>query len=459
MIERLVKLHFRLDAVTEFEHIFRSGQPTISSWPGCLHVEAWKSTSEDGVYFTYSRWIDEDALADYRRSDFFRATWAKTKLLFQAAPRAWSSIRLSGISPPAPSHRRLALDHYQIDIGPIHDEQFIWLASKNHSAYFIIVDEHTEKDCWPIFRERLRATIGEGTYRIISIPSGETNKNLETTQRIWEQLLEHKAGRKACVINLGGGVLGDMGGFAAATYKRGIDFVQVPTTLLSQVDASVGGKLGIDFLGLKNSVGVFRDPLAVWIDPVFLKTLPPRELRSGYAEVVKHALIADASQWADLQKLRDLSEVDWQEIILKSIAIKQRIVTLDPKEADLRKSLNFGHTIGHALESYWLHTDKRLLHGEAIAAGMICEAWLSCELLGLGQEAFEEISNYLIAIYGHQPIPESAFPEIVRTTRQDKKNEGSEINCSLLEGIGTCRVNVAVDERMVLGAIEYYNRR
>ncbi|MEO0627615.1 MAG: 3-dehydroquinate synthase [Bacteroidota bacterium] len=458
MIERLVKLHFREDTVAEFEGIFESGEPTISSWPGCVHVQAWRSITEAGVYFTYSRWIDEASLEDYRRSDFFRATWARTKVLFQAAPEAWSSIRLAGISPPALNHQRLLLDRYQIDIGPIHRAQFEWLLSKNYSDYFIIVDDNTDRHCWPIFEEVLKTVIEDGQYHLIKISAGEQFKNLDTTQDIWRHLFEQKAGRKACVLNLGGGVVGDMGGFAAATYKRGIDFVQVPTTLLSQVDASVGGKLGIDFFELKNSIGVFNDPQAVWIDPAFLKTLTARELRSGYAEVIKHALIADANQWADLRQINALAEVaDWQEIILRSISIKHRIVSLDPKEADLRKSLNFGHTIGHALESYWLHTDQRLLHGEAIAAGMICEAWLSYKLLGLEEAVLDQISSYVLKIYGHQPVPESAFGALIETMRQDKKNEGAEINCSLLPGIGSCRVNVSVGEELLERSLRYYN--
>ncbi|MEM6398091.1 MAG: 3-dehydroquinate synthase [Bacteroidota bacterium] len=455
MIERLVKLHFEEENVLKFEEIFESSRATISAWPGCVSLQAWRSISEAGVYFTFSRWIDEDALNNYRRSDFFGQTWAETKALFKAAPEAWSSVQLKEVAPLAPDHQRLALDDYHIDIGSLDASQFAWLKSKDYSAFFIVVDDNTHQHCWPIFEEVLKKEIGG--YHLIKIAAGELFKTLDTTQSIWKELFDKNAGRSVCVINLGGGVVGDMGGFAASAYKRGVDFVQVPTTLLSQVDASVGGKLGIDFNGLKNSIGVFRDPVAVWIDPVFLKTLSDRELRSGFAEVIKHALIADADQWNDLRQWGNISEVDWQRVIPKSISIKQRIVTLDPKEAHLRKSLNFGHTIGHALESYWLDTENRLLHGEAIAAGMICEAWLSHKLLDLPAADLDQIAGYLVSIYGHQAIPESTFEELLKTMRQDKKNEGAEVNCSLLEKVGQYRVNMLVEARDLLESLSYYN--
>jgi 3-dehydroquinate synthase len=220
----------------------------------------------------------------------------------------------------------------------------------------------------------------------------------------------------------------------------------------------VGGKLGIDFYGVKNSIGLFRNPRAVWADPSFFATLPSRELRSGFAEIIKHALIADADQWEKLSTAANWNDTNWADWVARSVAIKQRIVTADPHEKGLRKALNFGHTIGHAIESYFLETDSPLLHGEAIAAGMICEAWLSAQQTGLSTEALQSITNFFLKVYGHQAIPESVWPQLIDTMRQDKKNEDTRINFSLLRAIGSEKVNETAEEDQILASLRYYNQ-
>lgn len=346
----------------------------------------------------------------------------------------------------------LRLDTYDIQIGPIADTLPAALRACPHSQLFVLVDENTQAHCWPLLEQVLAGQ----EAKLICIPAGERHKNIGTCQHIWQQLMEQRAGRDALLLNLGGGVIGDMGGFCAGTFKRGMKFIQVPTTLLAQVDASIGGKLGIDFLQVKNSIGLFANPQAVLIDPAFLRTLPPQELRSGYAEILKHSLIADAAQWTALQKLDRLDEADWARIIPASLAIKQRIVAADPFERGLRKALNFGHTIGHAVEGHALETDHPLLHGEAIAIGMICEAFLSHQLLGLPAEDLAAISHYLLKVYGHVPLSELDDPIYLRLMGNDKKNEGQAINFSLLPVAGQVEVNCTAEAAQILEGLAYY---
>lgn len=347
----------------------------------------------------------------------------------------------------------LHLDNYDVTIGPLGQPHADWLAARKYAGLAVLMDDNTLRDCWPLLEPLLAAM----SPQLIVVRPGEQHKTLETCQYIWRQLFDMGAGRNWCLINMGGGVLGDMGGFCAATYKRGMAFVQVPTTLLSQVDASVGGKLGIDFCGVKNSIGVFQDPIAVWADARFFETLPARELRSGFAEIIKHALIADAGQWRELCQIDDLSTVDWTDWVARSVAVKQAIVRADPQEKGLRKALNFGHTVGHAVESYFLATDAPLLHGEAVAIGMVCEAWLSVQQQTLGQAEYADIRALLLRVYGHQPVPLQAWPELLATMRQDKKNEDAGINFSLLTSIGAVRVNEICTPEAILESLTHFN--
>ncbi len=343
---------------------------------------------------------------------------------------------------------------YQIRIEALSDSHFTWLSGRKYAGYVVIMDEHTKRYCYAL----LEPYLAESQVVAISVPAGERHKHLDTCRYIWEEMFRGGVGRRWCCLNLGGGVIGDMGGFAAATFKRGMDFIQVPTTLLSQVDASVGGKLGIDFYEVKNSIGLFANPEAVWVDTRFLQTLPSREIRSGFAEIVKHALIAEAAEWEHLAKVRNLESLDWAQLIGKSVDIKRRIVLEDPFEKGARKALNFGHTIGHAVESYHLHKETRLLHGEAIAIGMVCEAWLSHHAGRLGKEDMTAITEYLIDLYGHPTIPEESFPVLLDLMRQDKKNDSADINFTFLEAPGTHTVNETATPDQIVESLRYYNR-
>jgi len=330
------------------------------------------------------------------------------------------------------------------------EEDFSW--GSNYTQVAVIVDENTVEHCYP----KINPFLPEN-HHLIKIQSGEENKNLATCTKIWEGLTAESFDRKALVLNLGGGVIGDMGGFCAAAYKRGIDFVQIPTTLLAQVDASVGGKLGIDFQGFKNHIGFFEQPNAVLIHPDFLSTLPVRELRSGFAEVIKHALIADAAQWTFLLKQEDFRILPWEEIIPHSIKIKAKVVAQDPREAGLRKILNFGHTVGHAVESYLLlDSDRKLLHGEAIGLGMVAEAYLSHELCSLPQSSLAQIAQYVISVYGNVELSEQDIGSILPITLQDKKNKGKTVQMALLEETGRAVFDIPVPEKLIREALEYY---
>ncbi len=337
------------------------------------------------------------------------------------------------------------------------------LHERKYSQIWILTDENTHRDCLPLLDTYLSLP-----YQEITILSGEVHKNLSTCGQIWHKLTEAETDRKAVLLNLGGGVIGDMGGFCAATYKRGIDFIQIPTTLLSQVDASVGGKLGIDFQGFKNHIGVFCEPQAVVIEPLFLQTLPKAELRSGFAEVIKHCLIADALQWQDLLQnwtpalWQDLAVQqenlqDWRRLILHSVHIKQQVVGQDPTEQGLRKILNFGHTVGHAIESYLLaKPHRKCLHGEAIAIGMICESEIAQQKGFISPQKRDEIKHYLQGIYPFVPIQEQEMKEMIQLARQDKKNEAGKIKASLLEDIGKANFNQQITEEEIKASLMYY---
>ncbi len=348
---------------------------------------------------------------------------------------------------------KLALDHYQIHIGSVRVALAQWLAQQTYSSLFLVVDQNTRRYCMPLLEDQLH-----GKVHVIEVAAGERHKNLQSCTTIWQQMMQAGADRQSLCINLGGGVIGDMGGFCAATFKRGLRFVQVPTTLLSMVDASIGGKLGVDFEGVKNSIGLFCDPAAVFIDPVFLNTLPARELRSGFAEVIKHTLIADSAQWQQLQQVRTLEKVDWPAFLLPSLNIKRRIVMADPLERHIRKALNFGHTIGHAIEAQRLQTKQPLLHGEAIAIGMICEAWLSTELCGLSQSNREAITSYVLHHFGKVELDSGQLDNWLGLMKKDKKNRGRAINCSLLSAIGEPAIDQICTENRIKAAILYYQQ-
>jgi len=337
-----------------------------------------------------------------------------------------------------------------IMIGEVSTSLSDYLADKSYSSIGVIVDEKTRRYCLPLIEQTL------GDHHVIEIMSGEENKSLETCQYIWTKMANAKMDRHGLLINLGGGVIGDMGGFAASCYMRGMDFIQIPTTLLSQVDASVGGKLAVDFQSYKNFIGLFCNPKTVLIDPKFLDTLPPRELRSGYAEIIKHGLIHAKPIWDRLSTFTELATVDWPVEIADSVEIKKEVVSSDPKEQGLRKILNFGHTIGHALESFSLGSEEPLLHGEAIAIGMVAEAYLSHTLLSLSEISLNTITQYIKQIYHDLPLSSlDHLDEVFVLMGADKKNKGGEVRTSLLKEIGEATFDITLQKEDVERALAF----
>ncbi len=329
------------------------------------------------------------------------------------------------------------------------------LKSRNFSKVFILVDENTHQLCLPRFLEQLETS---AAIEIIEIESGEINKNIDTCVGVWNTLSELNADRKSLLINIGGGVITDLGGFVACTFKRGIAYVNVPTTLLSMVDASVGGKTGVDLGHLKNQIGVISNPDMVLIDTQFLSTLAQNQMRSGLAEMLKHGLISDLKYWNKFQDLSKLSLDDLDALIYESVIIKKNVVDIDPFENGLRKTLNFGHTLGHAIESYFLsHPDKKtLLHGEAIVIGMILACYISTVLTGFPKETTQDIKKLFIDYYGKETIDEADYQPIMDLLKYDKKNNHGNINFVLLEAIGTPKIDCLVDDAIILDAFEFY---
>ena len=326
------------------------------------------------------------------------------------------------------------------------------LHARNYSKLVVLTDVNTQQHCLPLIQEVLPSDAV-----LITAPAGEQFKTLETCATIWTQLTESVLDRQALMLNLGGGVIGDMGGFCASVYKRGIPFITIPTTLLSQVDASVGGKLGIDFMGLKNHLGVFQLPETVLIDPKFLETLPQRELRSGYAEVLKHGLIRDLAFFRSLPS-NHWEKQDWARVIRHSVDIKKAVVEVDPKEAGVRKILNFGHSIGHAVESFYLNSQEPLLHGEAIALGMITEGFLSFQKIGLSFEELNELSTKMLTIFGKVNLDPKDLDAIIDLCAQDKKNERTTQLFTLLPSLGDCNFNIPVTREEIKQAMHYYQQ-
>ncbi|RVU02575.1 3-dehydroquinate synthase [Mucilaginibacter limnophilus] len=346
-------------------------------------------------------------------------------------------------------------DGYHIYFNNVVDELIRFIKNGGYSRFFVLTDENTSEHCLPVIKEQLDEL---GNYDVIEINAGEESKNIDFCIGIWRMLVDFEADRKALMVNLGGGVVTDMGGFAASTYKRGIDFVQVPTTLLSQVDASVGGKTGIDVEGIKNIIGTFTQPKAVFIDVAFLQTLPERQILSGLAEMLKHGLILDAEYW---QKLKDSDlKQPSAELIHHSVVLKNKVVLEDPKEKNIRKSLNFGHTIGHAVETWSLtHDSNPLTHGEAIALGMICEGYLAHKKSGLKAEELEEIVSVIDSLYPRYSFKHSIYEELYSIMLKDKKNFDGKVNCTLLSVIGQFSIDNVCTKEELFEALDYYVNR
>lgn len=328
-----------------------------------------------------------------------------------------------------------------------------FLKKNKYSNYYIICDEHTFEFCLPtvLFHAPLL-----NDAEIIELESGEDKKTLETCLQVWGALTDTGADKKSLIINLGGGVISDLGGFVASTFKRGIDCINIPTTLLSMVDASVGGKTGIDFEGIKNHIGTTTEPKGIFVNPVFLETLSERQLKNGYAEIIKIALIADSVFWKALKKLKSTNEFSSEKIITKAIELKNKIVKKDLHETNLRKSLNFGHNIGHALESALIKQNKDILHGEAIAAGMIMEAEIAQSLKRISIKEQKEIVNYICSIYKNIKITKETETQLLQYILHDKKNEGEELCFALPKGIGAYELYCGVSIDIIKKAISNY---
>ena len=327
------------------------------------------------------------------------------------------------------------------------------LVSNSYSKVFVLVDENTKQHCLPLFQEQLDPSISFG---LIEIVSGEENKNVDTCVAVWKALSDGDADRKSILINLGGGVLTDLGGFVASTFKRGIDFINIPTTLLAMVDASVGGKTGIDLGPLKNQIGVINQPQMVLVDPHYLKTLEQRQLQSGFAEMLKHGLIQNADYWESLKQDADFTAID--QHIYQSVQIKNRVVLEDPTEQHLRKILNYGHTLGHAVESYFLESSEKesLLHGEAIAIGMILEGYLSHKLTGLSSADLTEIKTTFLQNYPKVHFTQEDIEAILVLLKFDKKNSHGNINFVLLKTLGEPVIDVKIPNDLYQEAFAYY---
>ena len=325
----------------------------------------------------------------------------------------------------------------------------------SYSSIFVLVDSNTNKECIPVFEKHISNSF---SFKVIEIDEGDESKNISSCQKVWTILSDNGGDRKSLIINLGGGMITDIGGFIASTFKRGIDFINIPTTLLSMVDASIGGKTGIDFGNLKNQIGVINDPKLVVIDPFFLNTLSTKELRSGYSEMLKHGLIIDKKYWYKVSAILLEKKEPGIDEIFTSIKIKNKIVLDDPFENDKRKVLNFGHTIGHAIESFFMNsqTHNKLSHGESIAIGMIIEAHISCDLCKLKISEAKEIKNIFNSIFEIVNITENECNQIISLLKYDKKNSHGKTNFVLIDSIGNAVIDVQVPVKNIKKGFEYY---
>lgn len=324
---------------------------------------------------------------------------------------------------------------------------------------FVLTDSHTKVHCLPLFAE----SIGNFSYHLLTLEAGEVTKNLTSVQLVWDFLLKHRATREAVLVNLGGGMITDLGGFAAATYMRGIRFVNIPTTLLAMVDASSGGKTGFDYKGVKNAIGTFTPPLATLIHLDFLRTLPAEELLSGFAEMLKHALIASQEEWVNLLQLlqEELPHEQLVEalgstgVLQASIAIKEKVVAQDPHETGSRKILNFGHTVGHAIESAALEHNA-LPHGYCVLWGIVAEVYLSVVKLGCPRDVLQQLTQIMLQYYGRPQCNCKQREQLIQRMYRDKKNSANRTpNFTLLRAVGEPEINQYVSEKDIDEALEY----
>ena len=323
-----------------------------------------------------------------------------------------------------------------------------------HDRIFVLTDETTQQLCWP----KIKNFKALKNSTPIIIKATDTHKNLDTLSQVWQALSNGGATRHSLMINLGGGMVTDLGGFAASTFKRGIDFINIPTTLLAMVDASVGGKTGINFGGLKNEIGVFSDSRFVIINTQFLDTLDHDNICSGYAEMLKHGLISDERTWAELVTFDfdtpDLSQL--QRMVAESIKVKERIVEADPHEHGIRKALNLGHTMGHAFESFAMRRGTPILHGYAVAYGLISELYMSARKTAFPTDRMHQTVRFIRENYGTFNITCDDYPTLIELMRHDKKNTSGIINFTLLGNVGDIRINQTANEEEIKEALDFF---
>ncbi len=328
------------------------------------------------------------------------------------------------------------------------------LQSLNYDGLFLLTDNNTYNDCLPLISSLPEIQ----TAKKFSIPAGDENKHVESLSKVWKFLSDNGATRKSLLINLGGGMLTDLGGFAAATFKRGIQFVNIPTTLLAVVDAAVGGKTGINFNGLKNEIGAFALAETVLIETAFFKTLDKENFLSGYAEMIKHALLCSEKEWQKIMSF-NTGNVDYEvlkDLAVTSVSIKENIVEQDPTEKGIRKALNLGHTIGHAFESLSYELNHPVLHGYAVAWGLVCELYLSFKKTGFNQDKLTKTIHFIKENYGVFSLDCKQYDRLYELMQHDKKNESTEVNFTLLGNIGDIRINQTANKEEIVEALDFY---
>lgn len=348
--------------------------------------------------------------------------------------------------------------------GNLQEDLAMAISECDHDKIFVLTDEHTVTHCWPLIKDYLCLKDAS----VIIIPASDAHKDIQSLMYVWEQLSRQGATRHSCMINLGGGMVTDLGGFAASTFKRGINFINIPTTLLAMVDASVGGKTGINLNGLKNEVGVFNDSDFVILNTLFLKTLDYENILSGYAEMLKHGLISFNKMWADLlnfplEALSDNNAPIDNDILKKlqlmvgaSVKVKENVVEVDPYEQNMRKALNFGHTVGHAFETFSLRKGQPIQHGFAVAYGMICELYLSAVRCQFPMNMLRQTVAFIRTYYGTMDITCKDYPELLELMHHDKKNTAGVINFTLLGNIGDIQINQVVGEEDIKEALDFF---
>ncbi|UOF94322.1 MAG: 3-dehydroquinate synthase [Bacteroides sp.] len=346
---------------------------------------------------------------------------------------------------------------YNIYIGNnIYNYINFFIKKNNYSTIVIITDENSELYCKPILIQKTNIK----QYYHIKLQSGEINKSIDNVIKAWKYMLMNKIDRNSLMINLGGGIITDIGGFIASTYKRGIDFINIPTTLLAQVDASIGSKTGINFYNIKNCIGNFQNPKSVYIDNNFLKSLTCNEILCGFAEMIKHGLIYDKIYYNELQKINHIHHDIINDILIyKSLKIKNEIVEKDINEQNIRKILNFGHTIGHAIEGLFLNHNIPISHGHAISIGMICESYLSYIRNTLLLSDLNSITNLIINKFNCQKISELLFNELINIMHNDKKNHQNKINFTLLNNIGSAKIDMYCEQFEIIDSLKFYNKK